>query len=204
MSDEHEQKSELLPWYVNKTLAGREAAAVERHLLVCAECQKEAAQLQALMAGDEEDGWTPSPAHFAKVMAKVDALSQPRWPRAPSWMRETPRPMRIAFALQAAAMLALVAGVALRSPARYETLSRPPIAATDRSRLHVVFSSDITEGEIRRLLEAAQASIVAGPSPDGIYTVELSLPAADEEAARKVSERLKANPKVRFAAPVAR
>jgi anti-sigma factor RsiW len=205
MSDEHQRASELLPWYVNATLAGPEAAAVQRHLDACAECQKEVADLQAMMtADDEEAGWRPSPAHFARVMARVDARSQPFWQRAAAWMREAPRPMRIAFALQAAVAFALVAGLSLEGPRIYQTLSRPQVAAAAHARLHVVFAPDITEREMRGLLQGEHAVIVGGPSADGIYTVELSTPIADDEDARKIAQRIAKGPKVRFAAPVAR
>lgn len=199
MSDEHERMSELLPWYVNATLDRREAAQVERHLASCADCRKESERFRAVARGQEE-GWAPSPAHFARVMARIDAPSFGQ--RLASWFKETPRPVRWAFALQGAALVALIAVVALR-PAVFETLSRPPAAASSRARLHVVFASDLSEEGMRRLLQGARAIIVDGPSAEGVYTVELSLPAADRERAREIADRLAKDPKVRFAAPVA-
>jgi anti-sigma factor RsiW len=199
MSDEHERMSELLPWYVNATLDPGEAAQVERHLTFCADCRKESERLQAV-ADVQEEAWRPSPAHFARIMTRIEAPSF--WQRRVSWFKQTPRPVRFAFALQTVALVALVAVVALR-PKVFETLSRPPAAASSRARLHVVFASDLSEEGLRRLLQGAQAIIVDGPSADGVYTVELSLPAADRERAREIADRLAKDPRVRFAAPVA-
>ncbi|HET7785519.1 MAG TPA: zf-HC2 domain-containing protein [Myxococcales bacterium] len=199
MSDEHERMSELLPWYVNATLDAREAAQVERHLASCADCREESERFRAIARGQEE-GWAPSPAHFARITARIDAPSF--WQRLASSFRHTPLTVRWAFGLQGAALAALVAVVALR-PQVFETLSRPPAAASSRARLHVVFASDLTEEGMRRLLQGAHATIVDGPSAEGVYTLELSLPAADRERAKEIADRLGKDPKVRFAAPVA-
>jgi hypothetical protein len=45
---DHEELSQLLPWYVNKTLHGTEHKAVEDHLKVCLMCKRELTQLQKL------------------------------------------------------------------------------------------------------------------------------------------------------------
>lgn len=45
---------ELLPWYVNGTLAGAELAEVERHLHHCRRCQAEVEELRKLRASLEQ------------------------------------------------------------------------------------------------------------------------------------------------------
>lgn len=45
---DHQELSQLLPWYVNKTLQGSELKAVEDHLAVCLICKRELTQLQKL------------------------------------------------------------------------------------------------------------------------------------------------------------
>lgn len=45
---DHQELSELLPWYVNKTLQGAELKAVEDHLKICLICNRELSQLQKL------------------------------------------------------------------------------------------------------------------------------------------------------------
>ena len=62
---EHRTAQELLPWYVNGTLAAAEAAPVEAHLAQCPRCQADASALAAMRAvpldvdsGDAvERGW---------------------------------------------------------------------------------------------------------------------------------------------------
>jgi anti-sigma factor RsiW len=207
MTTEHERASELLPWYVNATLSAHEAALVEKHLGSCHTCREELARCQDLQAATkgQEDGWSPSPAHFSQVLANVERREATPRKRMMSWLRETPRPMRFAFALQGAAVVALGAALLLRPAPVYETLSRPPAAAhSERARLHVVFSPDLPESGMRRLLQGIQGMIVDGPSPSGLYTVELAFPASERERAGQIAEHLAADPNIRFAAPVAR
>ncbi len=45
---DHQALSQLLPWFVNKTLQGTELKAVEDHLKVCLICNRELSQLQKL------------------------------------------------------------------------------------------------------------------------------------------------------------
>jgi hypothetical protein len=121
------------------------------------------------------------------------------------WIQETPRPMRFAFALQGAAVVALGAVLLLQPTRVYETQSRPPVAApSSRARLHVVFAPDLPESGMRQLLQSIQGTIVDGPSPTGLYTVELAFAASDRERASQIAEHLAADPKVRIAVPVAR
>ena len=49
-SDQHQSLQELLPWYLNRTLAARERDTIERHLQVCPDCRQELAFLQAVAA----------------------------------------------------------------------------------------------------------------------------------------------------------
>ena len=49
-SAEHRSAQELLPWFVNGTLAAAEAASVARHLAGCERCRKDAAEQAQLRA----------------------------------------------------------------------------------------------------------------------------------------------------------
>ena len=210
MSTDHQRASELLPWYVNATLGAREAALVEEHLRSCAECRRETAQLEALSRAVPlpEEEWAPSAAHFTRVMASVRAeepAAPSLWQRLRAFRLATPRPVRFFVALQGAAVLGLLALVLAGPPRVYETLSRPEAGApSQRARLHVVFAPDISESGMREVLQGAQAVIVDGPSPSGLYTIELPFPAAQREQAGEIASRIASQPKVRFAAPVAR
>jgi anti-sigma factor RsiW len=211
MSTDHERMNELLPWYVNSTLDRDEAARVEEHLGSCAACRSEVArvrQLSATVRAEDDAGWAASPPHFARLLANVDASEEgaaPLWQRLRKWIRATPRPVRFALALQSAAIIALAAVETVGPGHVYETLSRAPATApSSRARLHVVFAPDMSEGELRELLQGAQAVIVDGPSAAGVYTIELAIAASEQQKVAQVAGRIARQPKVRFAAPVAR
>lgn len=213
----HESVWELLPWYANGTLSAREAALVEDHLPQCVACQQELKQCGSLAAVakstsvEKEDVWTPSPRHFAEVLSRVEAAhagATGDWrslAKLRSWFLATPSPMRWGFALQGALIVALTSALivqtAMTPPQLYETLSRESQqAGSDRARLRMVFADDITGKELGDLLRDIEATMVAGPSPQGVYTVEISLAASEHERAKAVQARASAHPKVRFVA----
>ncbi len=214
---EHERAAELLPWYVNASLSREETALVDEHLAACAACRDELARCRALSlavrsAAQGAEGWAPSPRHFARVVARIEAGEQRRvgargralLERLRSWVSDTPRPVRWAFGVQGMAALALVAVLLWRAPGPspiYETLSRPAPAATgDRARLNLVFADETTERELRDLLHGVGGVLVGGPSPRGVYTVELPLGASDRARVEAIAARLRGEPRVRIVA----
>ena len=214
---EHERVAELLPWYVNASLSREEAALVDEHLAACAACRDELARCRALSltarsAPQGEEGWAPSPRHFARVLARIEASEQRRvgargralLDRLRSWVSDTPRPVRWAFGVQGVAALALAAVLLWRAPGpplTYETLSRPaPAAVGDRARLHLVFAEETTERELRDLLHDIDGVLVGGPSPRGVYTVELPVGAREREHVEASAARLRGDRRVRIVA----
>ena len=168
------------------------------------------------------------PAQLARLMARIEAEETGRGSR--SWRRALLSPWRglrsltaatptLARGLLAAQLVLLIglAGFLLRQPAQpagpgpqpapaavFRTLSDPEPAAQPGNpqsiQVRVVFAEGITEKEIRDLLLRLRGQIVAGPSPLGVYTVEM--PAAPDPLDR-VLAHLRAQPKVSFAEPVA-
>src|SRR5436305_4491567 len=126
----------------------------------------------------------------------------------------TPRPLRGAMLAQVAVIVLLVgvlvwgelhSGTAVtssRPPVSYQTLSDPAPAPVPGGTvvLHLMFSPRATEKEIRGLLLEVHGEITAGPSPLGIYTVEV--PAAGHSVSA-VLARLHSDPAVAFAEPAA-
>lgn len=66
---------ELLPWFVNGTLAREERAMVERHLRRCRRCRAEVEELQEmkLKLGEALDGVKPSAGLLEETMELIDA-----------------------------------------------------------------------------------------------------------------------------------
>jgi anti-sigma factor RsiW len=213
--DFHQTFASLLPWYAQNTLDAGEHAKVEAHLAECDQCRRALGGWRALAGGVKAQAeaeahapaWAPSPAHFAKLAAQLSGPVAPRQPQRaakPSllaklrdWFNISPPGMRVAFALQAAA-IAVLAGVLWHQaagPQTYETLSRAAPAAVSDGQLRVVFDAEVKESELRASLQQINASIVDGPSTLGVYTLQLSADAQPQQAL----DALRANPKVRFA-----
>jgi len=211
-SRQHELVFRSLPFYANGTLNPQETGQLEAHLAGCLSFQAELVRWRDLAAAARSGPeWSPSPADWAAMESRIDradgrARDTPIGFRETirSWFAIAPAPMRWAFAAQAA-LVVVLAGALLFRPggARiYETLSTPEkVAPSDRARLHVVFAEDATEREIRAALQDLKAVIVYGPSPTGVYTVELPFAASAREQLDQAIARAKANVKIRFAAP---
>ena len=218
----HQRVWELLPWYVNGSLAQPERERVEAHLAACRRCEEETRACRrtaAEIAGAGEVAPSPHPIQFQRVLARIEESDREERHDGGGWrllapfralVQATPRPLRGALVAQAAVIFLLVGFLAwgsLRpgspssgsSPAVYRTLSDPAPAPVPTFRLRVMFSPKATEREIRGLLLGIRGEITAGPSPLGLYTVEV--PAAGDPAAG-VLARLRSEPQVTFAEPV--
>ena len=99
-------------------------------------------------------------------------------------------------------MVGLTAGPGVRSPrAPYRTLADDGEQRVGQEALiHVVFTEDITERELRTLLRRVEGRIVDGPSAVGLYTVDVRANTPDR--AVPIIEILRGDPKVRLAEPV--
>lgn len=206
----HRRTWELLPWYVNGTLAQPERQRVEEHLAECLRCREEERACRRTAEAVRKTGDaapSPHPVQFQRLLARVEEHereeARPRGRRLRSLLAATPRAVRVALIAQAAMILALVgvlAWNAMARPAEYITLSDsapPPVAG---ERLRVMFAPGATEREIRGLLLAIQGEIKAGPSPIGVYTVEVP---AGRDPLAVVLARLRSEPQVTFAEPAA-
>jgi hypothetical protein len=195
---EHERAFELLPWFVNDTLAHPERETVEMHVRTCITCRREVKDQQRLLAVlqrhptvhlSEQNG-------FERLTDVLDGGERPaREPRYAPFMR---------FGVVATLGVALVVGLLWLAPEAprdggYATLADAPAAAARTAQLDVVFTRDTTAAEIAALLNSIDVEIVAGPSEIGRYGVRLTRePAGDAELARAL-ERLASDPHVRFA-----
>ena len=220
----HERVWNLLPWYVNGTLSLKERERVEAHLAACRRCQEEerACRLAAgAVQAAGEVAPTPHPVQFQRVLARIDEAERQESERvhgARHWrvlapfralIDATPRPLRGALVAQAAIILVMVGVLAwetLRSapqaapPAAYRTLSDPAPARVPVLRLRVMFSPKATERQIRELLLDVRGEITNGPSPWGVYTVEVP---AGRDSLRAVLARLRSESQVMLAEPAA-
>jgi hypothetical protein len=218
----HRRVCELLPWYVNGSLAGRERETVEAHLGGCPRCQAEeraCRQAAAAVSGAGEVAPSPHPAQFQRLLERVEQEERAQgggWlSSVRSLLGATPRPLRGALVAQAAVILLLV-GMVAWAPRRpqpaapagavlYRTLSDPAARPAHSVRLRLMFSPKSTEREVRGLLLGVHGEITAGPSPLGIYTVEVPVETpqgtAAGDPAKVLLARLRSEPQVVFAEP---
>ena len=224
-SSEHQEVWELLPWYVNGTLDDRERTSVEAHLMPCTVCQDELARCRNLVAAVRvaaEDAWEPSSEHFARVLARLDATTASTTPRRGWWdtvraqyerygemLHRTSLLVRWALVTQSALTLVLVGMFVWQAPWAPERFYRTLSSSSDqtaqkRVQVHVVFADDITEKELRALLTEVRGTIVAGPSPLGVYTVAVALSGDALTPADMALTTLRAHPKVRLAEVLSR
>jgi anti-sigma factor RsiW len=166
MNKRNDHPDELLPWYVNGTLAIGERQDVETHLQACKRCRQEVAWLQNLHA-QVKAGATRSPGEFGlnRLLREADPQKSVARHQKPWW-----RP-----ALAAAAAVIIV----VQSAVLINVLYRPtPIAPLGGSAeegvvLQVKFSPDATEAQIRQLLQQTQATFISGPGALGVYRLRL-------------------------------
>jgi hypothetical protein len=228
-SDDHEAVFPLLAGYQQGALTPEDHAMAQGHLSNCPICQEELLHIQSLGAAFEAlpaRSWQPSAGHFERLMAMVDEHESQQLARSSqtqanpkrslfsalsACFSETPITMRWIFGLETAvlATLALVLVIPrLPEPTNdgqmFETLTSAPkpLEGTPGQRLHVVFAGDITETEIRGLLQAVHGKLVSGPSTIGVYAVELDSADTGEEALGQAIKTLRANTKVRLVEPI--
>ena len=220
----HQECWELLPWYANGTLSGRDLDVVTGHLAGCAACAEEVSRCRdlavAVVSGSPGMEPARSAERLARVLARIDAIEaagagssgwRERLRERLDGLRElfqsTPAPARWALTVQGALVVLLVAvsawQLALAANSPYHTLaSGSQVTGRGQAQIHVVFNENTTEREIRALLEQIGGRIVDGPSTVGAYTIQVAVPATAADRVAPVLESLRADPKVRLAEPI--
>lgn len=193
----HEHCWELIPWVVNGRATDAEQRAVLTHTESCTECREELQRHRALhshMRGTDDVIAAPN-ASWQKLLTQIDAQ-----PAQTSERRGIKRPWLIAAIwLQFVAIAALASALftSVRPP-EYRTLSAPtPGASNPRAAMRVVFAPDASLSKVNELLRQVEATIIAGPSEAGVYT--LSTP--DPNDVQRIIATLRAHPEVLFAEP---
>lgn len=192
----HEQALELLPWFVNGTLTDDERVGVERHVRNCLPCRV-ALQEQHQLAGHlKQQPTVPLSAEvgFEQLLAEIDAA------RRPQRMVRTQRLARFAGITALAASLVLAVwlvtfGGDTRRDATFVTASQSGDAYVG---LDIVFAPEVSEAELRALIQGIDGVIVDGPSEVGRYRVRL--PGQDVRRADEIVDSLRNDARVRFVA----
>ncbi len=166
----HKVADVLLPWFVNGTLAGDELAFVEKHLRDCAHCRGEVAWLRDLhaacvTASETSPDAAPAARRLRRHLEGRAELS--RWKR-PEWRWA----LAGAFAAFAALGTVLLAGS--DDYALYRTLGVHEASAPRNGTVVVVFDPATSELDLRRIVRAAGARIVDGPTQSNAYVLDVA------------------------------
>jgi Putative zinc-finger len=95
-------------------------------------------------------------------------------------------------------------GLGSKATPQPQSLTKSAVSqTTDQVQINIAFAQDTTEADIKALLDSFQGKIVKGPSENGVYTVSVPVSGGDfNEPMETRIEKLRSNPKVRFAEAV--
>jgi len=202
----HRKADEVLPWFVNGSLEDDERTTVEQHLRECARCRREVELLKQLqwVCTPEDSAQDATPAYLrlrqrigdggglGALKGRLRMLQHP-WSCVPPWARWT-------IAVQLAGILVLGA-MLLRpfgdSSVLYHTLGAAATHASRDGAVVVMFVPDVNESESRRILRAAGARPIDGPTQSNAYVVEVP-----DQRREAILELLRAEPAVTLAQPL--
>src|SRR5438067_657226 len=177
--DAHSDTEVLLPWFVNGTLDADEHQRVLLHLGECAHCRSEEQELRAFHAEYAADDTAADPTRaFRRLRATIARAPDPwrvrvlrRWQ---GLVRQPGRWLPWAVGLQVA-LIAAVGALLVDTDHRalvYRTLGATEVAPQRTGSIAVVFDPRTTEDEIRRIVRAAGARIVDGPTTTDAYVLD--------------------------------
>jgi anti-sigma-K factor RskA len=173
----HQKALELMPWFVAGSLAAEEQQAVEGHLAGCAACQRELQWQRELQSAYVKSAVQPDIERaLAKLRPRLVQSGPPPTVLRFGRLGAAPRWMAIALVAQAAVIIGLAALVAVdreRLPG-YHLLGATPAADDHPASIVVVFDPEVREREVQRMLRAAGARIVDGPTAGNGYLLRVA------------------------------
>ncbi|MEQ1544198.1 hypothetical protein [Methyloglobulus sp.] len=198
----HQELSQLLPWYVNKTLQGSELKEVDHHLTVCLTCKREVVQLQKLAHVVIKEGSLDSAeqASFSRLKKRLhtakpldmQSLPQQNRPeqlkigasdnvrrisraRKQGWINNSV--LRPALAMAAVVLLSLLMPRYLDTEVKlgneFRTLSNAQQNPISANEIRVVFAEGISQQQKGKILKRIHGQFIDNPTAQGVYTVRL-------------------------------
>ena len=185
----HDEVLELLPWFVNNSLADKERARIMAHLIECSACRTERDQLQHVqdLIAREDFDMPDYRFPFRKLMNRIDASERNRQSAIEDLPSRRSRDFRWPLFASAAS---LVLGVFLlsgidqaggisvdQSPGmgRTLTLERQKPAGTSHL-VELIFEQSIEAQTQRAVFVETGSYIVSGPDAEGRYVVAVLVP----------------------------
>jgi hypothetical protein len=208
---DHQELSQLLPWYVNKTLQDGELKAVEAHLGVCLACKRELMQLQKLAQAVKKEGSLDSAEHasFTRLKMRLHGQAQPspqqvaleqpknavpgnvkqlssarkqRWASSVSVLRHPALAMAAALLLSVALLMPRHVENDAQLANNFRTLSdAKPESAMNSNEIRVVFAENVDQAQKDKILARINGQVIDNPTAQGVYTVRLNSKVAVNE-----------------------
>jgi anti-sigma factor RsiW len=191
---------EMIPLYVNGQLTEQEKKAFTQGLAEHPELAAEVAEFKAIEESYRDlEAETPFPNQdrlFSKIISQIDREETATGKQkagardASPGLREklvdffhttfiSPKVAWSVVAVQIVLLVTLL--VAMPGRSTFQTLTAPGHGIDERLTLNVVFDETAVEKEIRALLVKTGATIVGGPSANGLYIVAIPRDQSPEE-----------------------
>lgn len=204
----HEAAIELLPWLINGSLDDEEHGAVTDHAASCVICRRELDELEVLQQSvvalaSRTEAAEPD---MRRINARIDAQLQHESrgnSLVAAWREFSSSRLRLAFAIQTAALIAVVGVLLLpREPEPVFTTLTSTETIPAGHYLRVVFDPTVADGDVTGMLRTNRLSVVAGPSERGVFTLRFAdaVTASEREV---VLADMQGDSRILFAQPVA-
>lgn len=215
----HQEVSLLLPWYVNNTLHGKELALVQTHLKSCLTCNIELTDLYKLSSIiSDTSPFAPSIASSYSKLRKrfsdtdetlITSRGKPHvYPGIFQFLKKLHlKPLLSGQKMLALASVCLLA-VLLIKPLyfsgtqypnnQFQTLSSSNSFIAKADQIRIVFSEDIKQAQIDKILTSVLGQIINEPNEQGVFTIRFDdEKITDDDIERRVS-LLRKNPSIIF------
>ena len=215
--NELKQAEALLPWYLTGRLSAEEKLRVERQLQFSEALSRELESLKALRTAvvrSTDELAPPSGDGYTRLMARIDAdegAGEPGragrlWHRLTGLLQDaSPLRLRPAYALVAAVILFQAVAIGglvverIASPRDYEIAS-PTDPVIEFPTVLVAFRDELPAAALRQIVYDLDGNIVKGPTPEGVYVIEIRRPLEGPDQLDRIVEALRARgDAVRFA-----
>jgi Putative zinc-finger len=184
----HAEVEQLLPWYLNGTLAAAEHARVRQHVEHCSDCTAQLAGLRRLREIAQHPDATPIvPApRVDRVFAAID-----RDTKRTRWLQ---RAKLIASAAGIAVIAIAVAWMTLPAklaPARFETLTSEPAAGMSSFVLEIEFEPGLSRDDKLRALGELDTVQIDADETRNRYRITMNLPASSVQELDAHTQRIR-------------
>ena len=208
----HARAELIIPWLVNGSLAPDAEPALREHISACPACREDYEQQLRVREAMRVEGPLVFAAEssFQKLLTRIQSPEAERESLTMATQLESPQSMHpfhqtrpvVRWLAAAVILQAFAIGIGawkwhssvVADGARYVTLTSASPSYDSGPRVRVLFRTDLSVGDLQRVLQRAGAHIIDGPGDGDVYTLRLASP--------KRIATLRADPGVLFAEPV--